>query len=627
VGICLGAVVVGLFVLVTAVPTARASTGTGSGWTIITSPNTGPSQSNLLMGSTCTSAWNCWAVGGVFSSSQEANPQPNAILDQWNGTAWSPGPDVDPPGTQASLLWSVSCVTASDCWAVGAQEPDGQQAPDTLAEHWNGSAWSVVATPAGTGYLFSVTCTSASDCWAVGNNLDSQKNPLNGIIDHWNGSQWSPVARASSGQTYDQFDSVTCASSSDCWAVGYAGPNQIQYGFIPGVIPSVAGSTALVEHWNGTDWTLDPMPASSGGGGQYLSSVTCTGDSDCWAVGGTMDSTGEPSATLIENWNGSAWTTATGPEPPMPADLLTTVTCTDASDCWATGGGNASGGQNNQSVSPFIESWNGSDWSVDPTPNTMAFGYLSGLSCVRGSGCFATGLAGTQVNNNLTTQTLIEQLRLPAFGNQGVWISGADGGVFALGTAGFYGSTGSAPMNAPVVGMAATPDGGGYWLVGADGGVFAFGDAGFFGSAGGLHLNKPIVGMAATPDGGGYWLVASDGGVFAYGDAGFHGSAGSLSLDKPIVGMASTPDGGGYWLVASDGGVFAFGDAGFHGSVPGQGIASAVPMEGMVATTDGGGYWIVGQNGALYAFGDAGFLGSLAGVGLSAPITGAAQSS
>jgi hypothetical protein len=35
----------------------------------------------------------------------------------------------------------------------------------------------------------------------------------------------------------------------------------------------------------------------------------------------------------------------------------------------------------------------------------------------------------------------------------------------------------------------------------------------------------PVVGMAATPDGGGYWLVAADGGVFTYGNARFFGSA------------------------------------------------------------------------------------------------------
>jgi hypothetical protein len=41
---------------------------------------------------------------------------------------------------------------------------------------------------------------------------------------------------------------------------------------------------------------------------------------------------------------------------------------------------------------------------------------------------------------------------------------------------------------------------------------------------GGLHLNQPVVGMAATADGGGYWLVAADGGVFAFGDARFFGA-------------------------------------------------------------------------------------------------------
>jgi hypothetical protein len=79
----------------------------------------------------------------------------------------------------------------------------------------------------------------------------------------------------------------------------------------------------------------------------------------------------------------------------------------------------------------------------------------------------------------------------------------------------------------------------GYWLVASDGGIFTFGDADFQGSTGDQPLNAPVVGMAATPDGGGYWLVASDGGVFTFGDAGFYGSTGNIALNKPIVGMSS----------------------------------------------------------------------------------------
>jgi hypothetical protein len=79
----------------------------------------------------------------------------------------------------------------------------------------------------------------------------------------------------------------------------------------------------------------------------------------------------------------------------------------------------------------------------------------------------------------------------------------------------------------------------GYWEVASDGGLFAFGDAGFFGSMGGQHLNQPVVGIAATPDGRGYWEVASDGGLFAFGDAGFFGSMGGQHLNQPVVGMAA----------------------------------------------------------------------------------------
>jgi hypothetical protein len=56
---------------------------------------------------------------------------------------------------------------------------------------------------------------------------------------------------------------------------------------------------------------------------------------------------------------------------------------------------------------------------------------------------------------------------------------------------------------------------------------------------GGTHLNAPVVGMAATPDGKGYWLAAADGGVFSFGSAPFEGSMGAMSMNAPVVGMAT----------------------------------------------------------------------------------------
>ena len=195
-----------------------------------------------------------------------------------------------------------------------------------------------------------------------------------------------------------------------------------------------------------------------------------------------------------------------------------------------------------------------------------------------------------------------------------------DGGVFAYGNAGFFGSAGAIHLSKPIVGMAATPDGRGYWLVASDGGIFTYGDARFFGSAGAIHLSKPIVGMAATPDGRGYWLVASDGGIFTYGDAGYFGSAGAVHLSWPIASMAATPDGRGYWLVAYDGGIFSYGDAGYFGSTGGMHLSHLIA--GMAATSDGKGYWLVGSDGGIFTYGDAGFHGSAGALHLVQPIVG-----
>ena len=201
----------------------------------------------------------------------------------------------------------------------------------------------------------------------------------------------------------------------------------------------------------------------------------------------------------------------------------------------------------------------------------------------------------------------------------GYWFVASDGGIFSYGDAEFFGSTGDLRLNKPVVGMASTPSGKGYWLVASDGGIFSFGDAPFYGSTGNLTLNQPVVGMAATPTGGGYWFVAADGGIFSFGDAQFYGSTGDLRLNRPVVGMAATPSSQGYWFVASDGGIFSFGDAGFFGSTP----SLAAPVVGMAAASQTG-YWMVGADGAVFPFGDAGFFGSMRGTPLNKPVVGMA---
>jgi hypothetical protein len=73
-------------------------------------------------------------------------------------------------------------------------------------------------------------------------------------------------------------------------------------------------------------------------------------------------------------------------------------------------------------------------------------------------------------------------------------------------------------------------------LVAADGGLFAFGDAGFFGSMGSVRLNRPV--SAVVPGRNGYLMVGEDGGAFAFGDVAFFGSLAGRPPTTPVVSVA-----------------------------------------------------------------------------------------
>jgi hypothetical protein len=262
--------------------------------------------------------------------------------------------------------------------------------------------------------------------------------------------------------------------------------------------------------------------------------------------------------------------------------------------------------------------------SLDPTT-----GVISGLAVSAGRSQFTVrvddGTASATAAFAITTSAGAGSTALaePIVGiaatpdGGGYWIANSAGAVETFGDAVFFGSMDDEALNAPIVHIVATSDGGGYWLVSSDGGIFAFGDAPFYGSMGDQHLNAPVVDLAPTPDGRGYWLAAADGGLFAFGDAPFYGSMGGRHLNAPVVGIAGDQATGGYWLVSSDGGIFSF-DAPFFGST--GALRLNKPIEAMAVTADGGGYWFVGSDGGIFAYGDAQFYGSTGAIVLNRPI-------
>ncbi len=251
-------------------------------------------------------------------------------------------------------------------------------------------------------------------------------------------------------------------------------------------------------------------------------------------------------------------------------------------------------------------------------PSGTLTGYTMGAA---DGGIFALGAAGFFGSGAGTSPSSPVIGIATAPGGRGYYLASANGKVLGLGpNAPSFGDVSALPLTKPIVGIATAPGGDGYDLAASDGGVFTF-NTKFYGSAGSLHLNQPVVGMAMAATGDGYWLVASDGGIFNYGPgATFQGSTGALHLNQPIVGMAVDPATGGYWLVASDGGVFSF-NAPFYGSTGNLHLNQ--PIVGMIAAPGGNGYWLVARDGGVFAIGPgASYQGSTGAIHLNQPIVG-----
>jgi hypothetical protein len=214
---------------------------------------------DFLNGVRCTSAGNCWAVGGFVPGAAIGRA---AILNQilhWNGRKWSQVSAPDPGSTGAgaiNVLDGVVCTSSGNCWAAGAYGPPVHPAVNlNQALHWNGRKWSLVATPDPGGTtagadneLLDVTCTSPASCWAVGdygNRNISGGSLLNQAL-HWNGHTWSliptpdPGGMASGAANF--LNGIRCPSPVSCWAVGDS---------------QASGQVEMNQalHWNGHRWS------------------------------------------------------------------------------------------------------------------------------------------------------------------------------------------------------------------------------------------------------------------------------------------------------------------------------------------------------------------------------------
>jgi hypothetical protein len=355
----------------------------GLTWSVVPSPNIKPAtNNNELNGVSCVSASDCVAVGEQAGPTA-AGTLVSALIESWNGTAWSVVPSPQ-PGNRA--LYGVSCTSAARCTAVGVNFANPPNA--TLVESWNGTRWSITPDPSPGSEPLGVSCVSPTACTAVGDRLNSQ-GYYQTLTELWNGTKWSTVPSPNMGHgTNENFlTGVSCVSAAVCTAVG-------QYG--------VAGSAPLIESWNGRSWTIVPSVNRNNSG--VLNGVSCASLTSCVAVGTYFSGPNVVNKTLTESWNGTRW--SAGPAPKGQSQLFG-ASCVSATDCWAAGNSWAPAGN----TRTFIEHWNGTGWAAVPTPNAGPASYYNNpraVSCASAHACAAVGNYGNYGLNGLSkTLTMI----------------------------------------------------------------------------------------------------------------------------------------------------------------------------------------------------------------------------
>lgn len=211
----------------------------GRRWAEATAPEPTGSPRISFESVSCASVTFC-VLGGTYATDTSDY---NQFIEMWDGTSWSMA--AVPAGTS---IVDVSCPSATFCAAVGA---------GGTALSWDGSTWTTMPAfqqrnPGADLLMVGISCLSASDCTAVGTQLGAYPHFVDATIEHWNGTAWALV-RSPRGPTLadNELNYVTCLSAAYCVAVGQTSARY--------------DTSARIETWDGTQWRTTPVPAGATG--------------------------------------------------------------------------------------------------------------------------------------------------------------------------------------------------------------------------------------------------------------------------------------------------------------------------------------------------------------------------
>jgi hypothetical protein len=328
-------------VLLAAALLALASPAAAATWRVVPSPNL-TQFDNVLWGTDAVSSGSAWAVGRADTGTL---PTRRPVIERWNGTSWSISASPLPPG--GGELRDVDASSAGNAWAVGFT--DTANGTGTLIERWNGTGWSIAPSPSvsAQNHLLGVKTLSTGDAWAVGSHNVPGSLAFSTLTMRWNGSAWSVVQSPDTRSFENHLNAVDGVAPNDLWAVGHTRNGDYSV------------SEPLALHWDGTAWSVVPTPTANDGA---LEGVVALASNDVWAVGSRFSTSLLWHVPFALHWNGSTWSNVDVPSPTPRGGRLFGIAALSPTKVYAVG--QAPG------VPSLVLRWNGTAWARESTPTT-----------------------------------------------------------------------------------------------------------------------------------------------------------------------------------------------------------------------------------------------------------------
>jgi hypothetical protein len=187
----------------------------GAAWSIVSTPSV---NDDILFAVDAIASNDVWATGRSRPSGED-----RTLTLHWNGSAWNIVPSPN-DSTDDNTLFGVATVASNDVWAVG-----NAGSLKTLAIHWDGASWSVIPAPAldpndTNPVLVGIVALSSDNIWTAGQFIvPLQGSAQQTLTESWDGSSWSVVASPNVQRSNNRLHGIAATPNGTLWAGGTTG--------------------------------------------------------------------------------------------------------------------------------------------------------------------------------------------------------------------------------------------------------------------------------------------------------------------------------------------------------------------------------------------------------------------